>query len=145
MTNEFMTDPIPGSNVLISGCVVRFSDPEGWPSIHANGAHLCAGVESVEVNPRSGRLRVLQTLKDPAATPILFAVIQTDETLSTRGIIGGASGGTDDTEYVLFDTTQDRALDLRERADRMRLQGEYSNVWLGWVHLAGPAGGPGSD
>lgn len=138
MTNEFMTDPIPGSNVLISGCVVRFSDPEGWPSIHANGAHVCAGVESVEVNPRNGRLRVVQTLKDAAATPILFAFFQPDETLSARGIIGGASGGTADTEYVLFDTTADRALDLREREDRMRVQGEFANAWLGWVHLAAP-------
>ncbi|USQ81395.1 hypothetical protein NF556_07030 [Ornithinimicrobium faecis] len=138
MTNEFMTDPIPGSDVLISGCVVRFSDPEGWPSIHANGAHISAGVESVRVNPNNGRLQVIQTLTDAGRNPILFAMIQADETLSGRGIIGGASGGTADTEYVLFDSTQDRALDLREKEDRMRIQGETSNVWLGWVHLAAP-------
>ncbi len=131
-----MTDAIPGSNVLISGCVVRFSDPEGWPSIHANGAHLCAGVSSVEVDPRNGMLRAVQTVTDPAAHPILFAFIQTDETLSARGIIGGASGGTADTHYVLYDTVLDRKLDLREREDRMRLQSPVANVWLGWVHLA---------
>ena len=138
-----MTEAVSGSDVLISGCVVRFSDPEGWPSIHANGAHVCAGVESVRVNPGNGRLQVMQTLTDAAATPVLFAVIQTDETLSGRGIIGGASGGTLDTEYVLFDTTLDRALDLRQTEDRMRVQGETANVWLGWVHLARPLGTPG--
>ncbi len=134
-----MTDAVPGSNILISGCVVRFSDPEGWPSIHANGAHLCAGVESVEVDPRNGFLRVIQTLKEPTATPILFAFIQTDETLSARGIIGGASGGTGDTHYVLYDTTIDRRLDLREQEDRLRVQSPVANVWLGWVHLAASA------
>lgn len=140
-----MTDAVPGSDVLISGCVVRFSDPEGWPSIHANGAHVCAGVESVRVNPGNGRLQVIQTLKDAAATPVLFTVIQADETLSHRGIIGGASGGTADTEYVLFDTRLDRALDLREEEDRMRVQGKNSNVWLGWVHLAAPRWPVGTD
>lgn len=137
-----MTGPIPGDQILISGCVVRFSDPQGWPSLHANAAHVSAGVESVRVNPDNGRLQVIQTLTDAAQTPILFAVIQTDETLSGRGIIGGASGGTGDTEYVLFDTTQDRALDLREEEDRMRLQGKNANVWLGWVHLARPLSTP---
>lgn len=137
MTNEFMTGAISGRDVLISGCVVRFSDPDGWPSIHANGAHVCAGVSSVTVNEH-GRLQVVQTLDDPGRTPILFAFVQTDETLAGRGIVGGASGGTGDTQYVLFDTVRDRQLDLRRAEDRMRVQGPFSNVWLGWVHLAGP-------
>lgn len=134
--NQYMVGARPAGNMLFSGCVIRFSDPDGWPSIHANGAHMSAGVSGVEV-ASNGRLRVWQTLKDPARYPVLFAFVQTDETLSSRGIMAGASGGTGDTEYVFYDTRLGRALDLTQRSDRMRLQGKNSNAWLGWVHANG--------
>lgn len=131
--NAWMTDALPGEYVKVSGCVIRFSDPDGSPSIHANGAHHCAGVESVEITPQ-GRLRVIQTVTDPAENPVLFAQAQTDETLGGRGITCGASGGTDDTEYVCFDSRINRALDLSNPSDLKRMQGKYSNLWVGWFH-----------
>lgn len=131
--NAWMTDAVPGDDVKVSGCVIRFSDPTGAPSIHANGAHRCAGVESVEITPQ-GRLRVIQTVTDPAENPVLFAQVQTDETLGGRGITCGASGGTDDTEYVCHDSRINRALDLSDEGDLKRMQGRFSNIWLGWFH-----------
>lgn len=136
MANTWLRSAVPGNQILMSGAVIRFSDPDGWPSIHANGAHVGAGVESVRVNPDNGRLQVFQTIKDPARHPIIFAFAQSDETLGGRGITVGASGGTADTEYVFFDSKLGRPLDLRNYSDRMRMQGKNSNVWLGWCHMA---------
>lgn len=138
VANQYQTGAVNANDTIMSGCVVRFSDRDGSPSIHANGAHLCAGVKDVSITG-SGRLRVTQTVQDATQNPIIFAFIQTDETLSKRGIIAGASGGTGDTTYVFHDTRLGRKLDLSKRSDRMRLQGEYSNAWVGWVHA--PVGG----
>ena len=129
----WLTDAVPATDTVVSGCVIRFSAPDGSPSIHANAAHQCAGVTSVGITS-AGRLRVAQTVTDPAAHPILFAFTQADETLSARGISCGASGGTGDTEYVCYDARLGRALDLSDPDDRARMQGKYSNLWVGFVH-----------
>lgn len=133
MTSEFMRDAVPGSQVKVSGCVVRFSNEDGTPTIHANAAHMSAGVSSVQISEH-GDLEAVQTVQDATSNPIIFAFAQPDETLVARGIIAGASGGTDSTRFRFYDTTQGRTLDLRQAADRRRLQGRNSNVWLGWVH-----------
>lgn len=133
--NAYMRDAVPGSDVKFSGCVVRFSNPDGTPSIHANGAHISAGVQSVYIN-RHGELQVVQTVSGPAENPIIFAFCQPDETLSTRGIIAGASGGTGSTRFRFYDTKLGRQLDLTNYNDRMRMQGKNSNIWLGWVHTS---------
>lgn len=136
MNNEYFRPPIPGSQILVSGCVVRFSDPEGWPEIHANASHIAAGVESVGVDESSGWLEVIQSEMDAPSTPIIWAAANVDETLAQRGIILGPSGGTNRTRFAVHDTHLRRTLDLREESHRMRLQGENSNVWLSWGHVA---------
>src|SRR5699024_4234287 len=98
---SYFTDAAPGSEVLLSGCVVRFSDPDGAPSIYANASHQSTGCTDVSITS-AGRLRVTQTVTGATEHPIIFAFAQADETLSARGISCGASGGTDDTEYVCF-------------------------------------------
>lgn len=134
-SDQWRTGAVDGADTLVSGCVIRFSSPDGTPTIHANGAHLCAGVESVGIDP-AGNLRVVQTVTDPQVHAILFALCQTDETLGgARGITCGATGGTDDTSFVLYDSRLGRSLDLNDRRDRMRLQGQWSNLWVGWVHV----------
>ena len=132
--SQWMPSAQSGSDVKVSGCVIRFSDPDALPTIHANGAHMCAGVRSVGID-RAGRLEIVQTVTDPAKNPVLFAQCQADETLGgARGIICGATGGTAVTSFALYDTRLGRQLDLNKRSDRMRLQGRNSNLWVGWFH-----------
>ena len=135
--SSWITPAVPGSEIAVSGCVIRFSDPDGSPSIHANAAHMCAGVESVRVDPDTGWVEVAQTMTGATQNPVLFAQVQTDETLAGRGIIAGATGGTDRTRFVLHDTALGRTLDLRVQADRDRVQGRNSNLWVGWFHVPG--------
>lgn len=137
MGSIWQTGAVEGESTTVSGCVIRFSDPDGTPSIHANGAHQCAGVTSVSIT-RHGTVEVRQTVDDPRSNPILFAMCQADETLGgQRGIICGASGGTGRTVFTLHDTRLNRALDLTKSADRKRVQGKNSNLWVGWVHTEG--------
>lgn len=133
--NSWMTREVDASDVVVSGCVIRFSNADGTPSIHANGAHQCAGVKSVDISPY-GEVRVWQTVDTPGTHPILFAQCQADETLGgERGIICGASGGTDNTRFRLYDTRLGRNLDLNKQADRDRVQHKNANLWVGWFHV----------
>lgn len=136
--SRYVVSAVPGDQTIVSGCVIRFSDPNGYPSIHANGAHACAGIDSVSVHPKSGWLLLNQTVTDPHANPILYYQVQADETLGgKRGIIAGASGGTNVSTVALYDTRIRRTLDLRNQSDRMRVQGANSNLWVGIVHKVG--------
>lgn len=128
----YITAAEDGADTTVSGCVIRFS--ENAPTIHANGAHRCAGVESVHITDL-GSIEVIQTIKDPGANPIIFAIAQGDETWAARGLIVGASGGTADTEYYVYDSRINRQLDLSNPADYDRIQGKWSNIWLGWFHV----------
>lgn len=134
--SKYMTPAVPGEDTIVSGCVIRFSNPDGTPSIHANGAHMCAGVNSVRIDPKSGWIEVDQKVRGASKNVILFAQCQTDETLGgRRGIVCGASGGTDNTSFALHDTRINRMLDLRKASDRARVQGKNSNLWVGWFHV----------
>lgn len=136
MSNRnFMRRPVSGRDVLVSGCVIRFSASDGSPSIHANAAHGAFGVESVGIDPGNGWVVLNQTPMVAPENPIIFVQAQTDEFLSARGIICGATGGTTRTRVNMYDTRISRSLDLRKRADRMRIQGEFSNLWVGWIHV----------
>lgn len=130
-------DRVPGGDTVISGCVIRFNpDRTGQPEIHSNNSHLCAGVTKVGI-AKNGRLRVIQSTAPAVKNPIIFAVCQHDETLTSRGIICGPTGGTNHTEFQFYDTKLNRPLNLKKRADRLRLAGKSSNVWVGWVHAPG--------
>lgn len=134
VANSWITGAVDGEDLVVSGCVIRFSNADGTPSIHANGAHQCAGVKSVDIN-KYGEVRVWQTVDTVAKYPILFAQCQADETLGgQRGIICGASGGTDNTRFRLYDTQLGRNLDLNKQADRDRVQHRNANLWVGWFH-----------
>lgn len=130
----YKTDAVDARGTQISGCVIRFSNADGTPSIHANAAHRCAGVKSVDIN-EYGELRLWQTVTGAPENPILWAFCQTDETLGgMRGITCGASGGTGNTRFRLYDSKLGRSLDLNKQADRDRVQGKNANLWVGWVH-----------
>lgn len=132
VASSYMTDAQNGSNVKVSGCVVRLYD-DGI-EIHANGAHMCAGVERVQID-RNGNIEVIQTVRGASANPILFASCQTDETIGGRhGVMCGATGGTEDTSFALYDTKLNRKLNLNNPSDYARISGPVSNLWVGWFH-----------
>ena len=136
VANSYMRPAYSGTDLLVSGCVIRFSNADGTPSIHANAAHHCAGVSSVRID-QHGQLEIIQTVRGSHDNPILAAIAQTDETLSARGIMVGATGGTDSTRFRLYDTKIGRVLNLNNSSDRMRVQGSTSNLWVMWFHVPG--------
>lgn len=115
----------------VGGCAIRFDEVSGMPKVHANNVHFCAGVSSVGIDARTGFLEI----KLSASRPIVSFYTSPDETLTERGIIAGGSGGVNRILVNFYDSQNAKPLDLNVPADRMRLAGKTSNLWVGWVHV----------
>lgn len=119
---------ISPQNIQTGGCLIRFSSPDGSPSLYSNGAHLCVGADAVEIDS-SGALWVGLTQKGT----IITTTAQTDETLTACGIQAGASGGGSWLRITLYGSQQGRVLNVTDPTDRNRVKGTCSNLWLGWT------------
>lgn len=118
-SNRSATEETPAA---VRGCVIRFNTT--GPAIFENSSHLCTGASSVSVLA-NGDLEIVQTV----AAPVVSVTVEEDETLSTQGIIAGASGGVR-TTVVRFYSTQ---TGTRLRADSPLLQDSSANLWMTWV------------
>lgn len=124
-----------GDDVVISGCTVRFSGGQPW--ILANAGHRATGCESTFVGP-DGFLWIDLGINDAEACPVMTTLTQSDETLTSRGIISGVRSGTHELKIQFTDVFNERPLDLRVKADYDRLGNLSSaNVWAGAVHYRG--------
>lgn len=143
-------DAVKGCHVLVSGCVLRFSEEEGWVSngtvhLHRNEAHGAPGVVRAEIAQKDGSITMIQTVTGPHAHPTIGVFAQPDETLGGRmGIIAGATRGTGTTDFHLYDTRIGRRLDFRQKADRARIEGKFANLWVTLLHIDAASWGAGS-
>lgn len=109
----------------ISGCVIRFdertSSGNTRPRIHANGSHFCLGIQRVYAEYPSGDLVVEQD----AVGPVVFIAVSPDETLTSRDIECGPSGGAGVIRIRCYRDGN------RVKAYSSAMYGHYSNIWLG--------------
>lgn len=111
----------PSSDTDVTGCVIRF-----WasgPVVYTDGMHHCPFVTDVYVDS-SGRLVVERDRGDA----VQATMVNPDETLSSRGIIAGASWSQTRTTIRFYDTDTGPI-----RADDPELRGPTANVWITWV------------
>lgn len=108
---------------LVTGCVIRFTST--GPAILDDANHRCTGATSVSVLT-NGDLQI----RTPRSGPIVSLTADEDETLTTRGIMAGASGQGEVTIVRFYSTRTGSAV----RADSTTLQGSTSNIWMTWVH-----------
>ncbi|HEY6739820.1 MAG TPA: hypothetical protein VI076_13325 [Actinopolymorphaceae bacterium] len=124
---NYLREAHHNNKIAIRGCVIRFDERDDAgktvPRIHANPSHYCVGVSSIAVNPDNGDLEVRSATKGP----IVSLAVSPDETLTSRGISCGGSGGGGITRIRCFDRDG-----VRLRADGPELYGTYSNLWLTW-------------
>jgi hypothetical protein len=127
-----------GVGLRFRGTCIRFENGQvhtaGWfdsggPYVHANSAHISIGVENVRVDD-SGRL-VIET---DGMAPVVACLVSGDETLSARGIFGGASVGVD--TVITFHDAGSGRLYLNQQADWDAIAGTYCNVWVLWISVA---------
>lgn len=120
---------------VVGGCVIRF-DAAG-PRIHANPTHHCTGARRVGISA-DGRVEL--TFSDEQRASVITLTADPDETLVSRGVVAGATASTRTLYVRLYDTVGNQALDLRRSADRLRVAGSLSNMWLSWTKSAGRPG-----
>lgn len=111
----------PASTANVMGCVIRFG-PSG-PEVHVDRTHDCPRVTGVHVDA-DGRLVVHRH----SGQAVQAAMVNPDETLSSRGIIAGASWARERTTIQFYDIGTGPI-----RADDPHLQGPTANVWITWV------------
>jgi hypothetical protein len=110
-----------GGKVRLVGAVVR-NDGTGWRIL--GGTHEALGLSQVSCNLATG---VLSIRLDPGAETIGSVWVNPDETLTRRGIRGGAS--------VTRSTISMRFVDGQGAVGcaSAKLQGLAANVWVGGV------------
>lgn len=114
-----------------SGGCIRFGEKSksnpGGIYLHENNAHDSIGIRSFELDDK-GRLLVRHSSPGPIVTMYATA----DESLVSRGIALGCSGGTGKTTIQVAQNGV--PLDLRRDADYKRVSGQWCNAWLFWLH-----------
>ena len=116
--------------VIRATCVRLYAS---GPAIHANPAHITSGVKSVHIGPDDGYLWVVHD----GGPPVVAILCSPDETLTGRGILAGASGGTSHSRvrFTEMTPTGPAPLDLRVPSDYEKVAGNYSNLWYAVVQI----------
>lgn len=130
MANEygdFMGSRNSETKTAWTGGVIRFDSRWGYPRVHTNSAHISVGIKDVSINDR-GELVVKHE-----GGPVVTMFASPDETLTTKGISVGLSGGGGLTKARFYDSRIGRQLDLSDGGDWLRIYGRYSNLWIGWL------------
>lgn len=130
---------VPGNGSHTSGGCLRFYT--SGVELHTNSTHVNNAItgfgpagDGVDIFDEKGRLVVKHKLYGPA---IITVGAFPDETLSERGITAGVSGGVGTSLVQL--AQNGTPLDLRNETDYAKVAGQYSNLWMLWVHH-GPDG-----
>lgn len=110
--------------IRAGGCI-RFSD--ATPTWHVNTAHSTVGVDlaSLHVN----ELGMVQFDLTPPKLPVVAAIAVPDESLASRGIVCGVSGGVEGCR-IQFHQAGFGDLDLNDPAHYARIRSSGSNVWF---------------
>ena len=124
------TTVTPGARQVIRGGVIRFTD--SGPELHVNETHQSHGIlpNSVKINS-SGDLE----FRLDKSLPVVTLWANADETLVSRGIAAGISGGGSLCVVRLHRADQPvgEKLDLRTVGHYGRVKGSTSNIWVGVV------------
>lgn len=109
------------------GCIRLYA---AGPEIHANTAHISTGLASVHIGAEGWLW-----LNHDSTYPVVAILCSPDETLTGRGVLAGASGGTNYSRVRFTLATADgpRPLDLNNPADYAEIAGNDSNLWYAVV------------
>lgn len=126
-----MTDSTIPATETIGGCI-RFYN--GGPEWHINDAHATVGfnTSTPPVVEDDGDLTI--SILSPTK-PVVALLAVPDETLTTKGITAGGSGGVGHVTIRFFDHHLGRQLNLADSDDYKRIRGQHSNLWIAVTRL----------
>jgi hypothetical protein len=105
------------------GCIRLTNAGPEW---HINPQHVTVGFNPY-IHPTinaDGELHANML----TAFPVIAAIAEPDETISSRGIEAGISGAVADVD--IWFSKAGRKLDLNDAADYALVRGTYANVWI---------------
>lgn len=116
------------AGVVQRGCCIRFD--EDGPYLHTNSTH-----QSVGIIPSSLKITSIGDLEFQLdiTLPVITTSISEDETLTTRGIAGGLSGGGGlcIVRFRQEGMGHNSKLWLKDPAHYAEIAGSTSNIWVG--------------
>ena len=127
----------PATFLRAGGCIRFGADGPYW---HENDVHVTIGVlkDTLRIEGKDLCFEL-----DPAHhAPVVGMGTWPDETLASRGIIAGPSGGTRHMRITMHRAGS--RLDLSNPTDYAHIQGDYSNLWFA-VHSLAPVAEPEPD
>lgn len=131
MADSFTQPSSPDNPLVQRGCVIRFDTKDSAgrtkPRIHANTGHYCVGVNGDPTVDDKGRL-VIPTDAQGQDQAAVSMAINSDETLTAKGISCGGSGGIGKTVISCYDRAGKQV-----RADSSTMYDRGSNLWLSWT------------
>lgn len=129
--NEHQTPAHEDNPIAQRGCVIRFSELSDTgnsviPTIHANSTHRCVGVETVRADwstdPDRGKL--ILTHGD-GLSEVVSMTVDEDETLTSKGIRCGGSGGGNVTKIECYNADGDFV-----PAWSLEMYSPWANIWF---------------
>lgn len=125
------TVTVAPTSLVTYGAVFRALDTGRWIILGSGGpevgTHVTAGITSVKCNGTTGFLEVYY---EPVAT-VASVWVSTDETLTARGIIGGASVNVNRAAIRFSRMTANGP--LRLHCNSRLLRGSNANTWFGLI------------
>jgi len=112
------------SNIVHRGGVIRIGTNGVY--LHVNSTHHSVGIKSVKIN-KAGNLEIATEL----VSPIISINVSPDETLAQKGIIAGASVGSQTT--IIKFSKNGRSLNLNRTSDYKLIASDVSNLWVSWI------------
>lgn len=109
--------------INVIGGVIRL-DPKKGVYILTDSAHHSVGLEKAYINKKTGALVVVQNARNPVVT----TSVDTDETLSGKGITVGLSGGGKESHILFY--KDGKRLKLHYPSHYKQVASATSNLWF---------------
>lgn len=131
MADSFSKPSAPDNPLVERGCVIRFDTKDSGgktkPRVYTNDGHYCVGVSGEPTVDDKGRL-VVPTDAQGRNQAVVSMSIDSDETLTAKGISCGGSGGIGKTVISCYDRAGKQV-----RADSAEMYQPNGNLWLSWT------------
>ena len=127
-SSDFFLKSAPADKVQIQGGVIRLN--ESGPEIYSNQTHINLGLKEVHRNG-DGNLVIIRELQDASFVSVN---VMMDETLASKGVTCGVSGGGYQT--IVYFYRYGQRINLNDPIQYNDIAGKYSNIFFTYTSVS---------